>query len=347
MPSNQPRIAIVGGGPAGLTAGVLLHQNGIPFTVFELRHKPAPLELAQPIRMLDLHEESGLAAIRKCVSRSALNELLVSKLPGESIKWGHKLLSATTLDDAEVMLDFGEHGKQVFDLVIGADGAWSKIRSILTSSNIHNSSSWSVLELSLVLGGDGHAVTAQRGAGDTARIYVFISTPDVEFGNSSGLKGNTVKSGQNQLLTLLDQWGPKIKELVTIGCEEETENNPDAKFDIRPDHSLPIDFSWNNKPGVTIIGDAAHLMPPSGECVNIAMWDAVMLTQAVIKAHEQNESGADFRTALSPLVKDFEVEMQARAKQVGEESANMLGLMFSKDGPLNCGFFQEFFLWAE
>jgi hypothetical protein len=45
---------------------VLLHKHGIPFTIFELRQKPTIEELAQPVGMLDLHEESGLAAIKKC-----------------------------------------------------------------------------------------------------------------------------------------------------------------------------------------------------------------------------------------------------------------------------------------
>ena len=63
--SSQPRIAIVGGGPAGLTMGLLLHKNRIPFTIFESRQKPTEEELAKPSGMLDLHEESGLAVIKE------------------------------------------------------------------------------------------------------------------------------------------------------------------------------------------------------------------------------------------------------------------------------------------
>lgn len=121
----QPRIAIVGGGPAGLTLGLLLRQRGIPFTIFELRQKPSDKELAKPSGMLDLHNETGLAAIRECglfgqflqlagecteadkvadmhgnilyadkggvserpeISRHALTKLLSSHLPVEAIK---------------------------------------------------------------------------------------------------------------------------------------------------------------------------------------------------------------------------------------------------------------------
>lgn len=62
----SPRIAIIGAGPAGLTLGALLHKHAIPFTIFELRQKPTAGELSKPSGMLDLHEGSGLAAIREC-----------------------------------------------------------------------------------------------------------------------------------------------------------------------------------------------------------------------------------------------------------------------------------------
>ncbi len=78
MSSSQPGIAIIGGGPAGLTAGLLLRKRGIPFTIFELQQKPTDEELAKPSGMLDLHEESGIAAIKEC---GLFDEFL--KLTGE------------------------------------------------------------------------------------------------------------------------------------------------------------------------------------------------------------------------------------------------------------------------
>ena len=66
MPLFRPRIAIVGGGPWGLTLGQLLYRRGIRPTLYELRAKSTQEELAKPSGMLDLREESGPTAMWEC-----------------------------------------------------------------------------------------------------------------------------------------------------------------------------------------------------------------------------------------------------------------------------------------
>jgi 2-polyprenyl-6-methoxyphenol hydroxylase-like FAD-dependent oxidoreductase len=394
MSSSQPRIAIVGGGPAGLTLGVLLHKHGIPFTIFELRHKPTIEELAQPVGMLDLHEDSGLAAIRKCdlfdefipltgdcasvmkisdengnivftedphgddderpeISRHALNQLLIANLPADSIKWGYKLVSttsSTSSGNTETKLDFGAHGKHTFDLVVGADGAWSRVRKLLTEAKPDYAGRQIITvtirditkkypDLVELIGpgtffalGNKHGVTAQRGSQDSARLYIFITTPDEHFATTSGLASETATSAKSKLLgddALLGRWGAKIKELVTIACNEDSADNLDTKVDIRPVFGLPIGHVWGHKSGITLIGDAAHVTPPSGEGVNIAMWDAVMLSQAIFKAYETTTNDiTSFQSALDPLLKEFETEMWIRAKEAAEQSRQLSETLF-------------------
>jgi 2-polyprenyl-6-methoxyphenol hydroxylase-like FAD-dependent oxidoreductase len=116
--------------PSGLALGQLLHQRGIRATIYELRAKFTPEELANPSGMLDLHEESGLAAMRECglwdgfqtavgdcsesmrvinpdgavlhtdegelasrpeIARNALTNLLIQNVPSDIIKWNHKI----------------------------------------------------------------------------------------------------------------------------------------------------------------------------------------------------------------------------------------------------------------
>ena len=393
---SRPRIAVVGGGPAGLTAGVLLHKHSIPFAIFELRRKPTAEDLAQPIGMLDLHEESGLAALRECdlfdefipltgacaevmrlsdkdgnivfthgsdqkdahrpeVSRHALSQLLISKLPAERIQWGYKLISATSRQE-EIELDFGVHGKKTFDLVIGADGAWSKVRELLTdvkpqyagrqivTLTIKNITTKypHLAELigpgSFIAFGNRHTLTTQRGEQDSARMYIFITTSDEDFKRTSCLDSTTAVEAKEKLLTdktMLGGWGPRIKELVTVASEEDSAANPGTFVDIRPVFGLPIGHVWEHVRGATVIGDAAHLMPPDGEGVNIGMLDALLLSRAIIKAHKATALyETKFQGVLDLEIQDFESDMRERAKHAAEHSKMLNEAMHSDEGAI-------------
>jgi 2-polyprenyl-6-methoxyphenol hydroxylase-like FAD-dependent oxidoreductase len=396
MASSPLRIAIVGGGPAGLTLGALLHKRGISFTIFELRHKPTDEELTRPSGSLDLHEGTGLAALKEAglldeftsltgdcseadviahkngqilykdegensnrpeISRHKLNHLLQSHVPASAIKWEHKLISAerstSTSGLPEVQLDFGENGKHTFDLVIGADGAWSRVRNILTDQkpeyaevqcitlNITQLTS-KYPKLSEYVGsgtfaalGGRHGVMSQRSGDDSTRIYLILSADDEDFATTSGLGSKTPAQARDQLLgnnALLGEWGTPFPELVTAAFDNESAAGV-TKLDIKPLYRLPVGHSWEHKSGVTLIGDSAHLMCPwAGEGVNLAMRDSLELSRAIVKARETAETGSDtIPRALDPLVQEFETDMVARSKDTAQETLNNGKMMFGGD----------------
>ncbi|PMB63725.1 Tetracycline resistance protein from transposon Tn4351/Tn4400 [Beauveria bassiana] len=412
-PPPLPRIAIVGGGPAGLTLGALLHRRRIPFTLFEYRPEPtaAAASWALPSGMLDLHEGDGLRAIRACglydeflpltgecseefvladkrgtrvnvhsgggggeghderarpeISRNSLTRLLLSRIPPESVRWGHKLQTAEyTEGNGVTRLDFGgssgSSDEHEFDLVVGADGAWSRVRTLLTRARPRYSNTQIVTAtirhitqkypaLAALVGsgtfsalGDRHAVITQRGPMDSARVHVWLTTTDEKLGVTTGLSRKPPTEAKavlfdNNNYKFLGGFGPVVKHLVVTALVEEQHDNPGGVLDIRPLYALPYGTRWTSRRGLALIGDAAHVMLPNGEGVNQAMLDATLLAEAVAEAWKERSNGGGgarrerFGDVLSLKVAAFERDMTERALKVGEETDQLLGVMLGPD----------------
>jgi salicylate hydroxylase len=164
------RIGIAGGGVGGLSAGIALRQQGHDVTVFEqaaqFSRVGADINLtpnvvraidglgagatirrlgARPTfrisRDWDTGQETsrlGMAdeaerlygAPQVTIHRADIITALAEQFPQEHVRFGKRIRSLTQ-DAAGVTLDFEDGGRETFDVVIGADGIHSRVRTAL------------------------------------------------------------------------------------------------------------------------------------------------------------------------------------------------------------------------
>lgn len=105
----------------------------------------------------------------------------------------------------------------------------------------------------------------------------------------------------------------------------------DSYFVHRPQYYFPIGQSWEPLPNLTLLGDAAHQTPPSGDGVNQAMLDAVELYEALCL--EEHSSVAEAIAA-------YERKMLGRTAVVNAEALEMVDAMLSEN---NLEFMLDFF----
>lgn len=399
MPHSDitPRIAIAGGGPGALTLGVLLYQRNIPFTILELRARPTEAQLDEPSGSLDLHEESGLAAIRACglfdkfvsftsdcdesmiiadktgtvlhadqggesyrpeIARNNLARLLLDALPDDCVRWGSKVLQASSEGSTgEVQLRVrntatGKEAVEAYDLVVGADGAWSRVRPLLSQAEVELSGiHWFRIvipsfparfpALAEYVGkgmfmclGNRHMVCGMPAVRGSENVTLMINGAGAGEGVAAGLGDVSVAEARARLLgdeALFGGFGGRAEELVRVALDERVAAG--GRLEVKPLAVLPAGHRWEPRANATLIGDAAHLMLPSGEGVNLAMWDALDVAGAIAAAWERcgGERG-QFQGVLGPLMREAEEGMYARAHKEAVDSVSMNATMFGEDG---------------
>lgn len=345
-PSNA-RIAVIGAGPGGLTCARVLQQQGRDVVVHEgdtaldSRRQGGTLDmhadtgqialagagllgefhaLARPegqhkrfvspegTTLVEHHPSEDEYAAPE-IDRGQLRELLTTALRPGTVQWGNNVRTVSPNGDGTHRIRFADCGSDDVDLVIGADGAWSKVRPLVSDTEptysgvcfveAHFADVDRAHPTIAELVGDGHVFASGDSKGligqrnSNGHVGVFIALRDqADWYRADHVDPHDTRAMRAALLERFRGWDERLLTLI---------RDNDGSYTNRPIHAIPAPHSWPSTPGVTLLGDAGHLRTPfGGNGANLAMLEGYELAVALAEHDTCDEAVTAYERVMQP-----------------------------------------------
>jgi 2-polyprenyl-6-methoxyphenol hydroxylase-like FAD-dependent oxidoreductase len=281
----------------------LSRSDAKAFKMLDSRGKPHPADEA------GTHEEAGPE-----IDRGDLRQMLLGSLAPDTIAWGHAVNDVLPEVDGRWRIEFKDQAPVTADLVVGADGVGSRVRPCLTRvrprytgmtmlAGVIRKELWRGSELSNLLG-EGSVMFAehhqtifvQRCSRDLILLYYSMVVAQ-DWPAAQGFALDDSKAVLNAITAAYHDWSPELLTMLT---------QVDGNFHRWPLSVMPPDHRWETRPGLAMVGDSSHAMPPfTGKGVNLALLDSLELADGLV---------ANPAAEVTEAVKKCEARMQERTR---------------------------------